>query len=944
MSVGELFRHWSYRVFSPGALLHRKYEAFRELLKADATSLERIADIEDIHYGNTKADWTRVTALCDALDVSVAEMVARLREMNPVRWMDLADYAGKVAFYMRMAVSVPEPDLKPPYVMGLDDAYLRSDAAGSKAARLAAVRRNTSLRVPDGFVVTASAFHYVIEYNGLRGQIDTLLQRVDLTDPAGMDALCEQMIRLVSQAELPPRLEADLIEAGEALAPGKELLAVRSSAVAEDGKASFAGQHDSILGVRVPDLPDAYRRVLATKYTPRAITYRIMCGLADTETPMAVLLMRRVDAVTSGVLFSLAPDPPAAIVQAARDAQLADLPPNALAPDTAPHVMGLHHVQGFGDALVSGETSAHTTWLTRGPGIRILAAPCTDNGQTASDDAVCPDPMKDAALLKRIARAGMELEGLFRAPQDVEWVLDTSGHLHIVQTRPVPGTDAPAGTVEPPTAAPPLPSASLVPDQMVADTSTAEAAPTTDATAAATVATPPMARAAHVPDATAAPLGVATPQPTLGSDVASPAHPVADTTLQHTDPLAELPELLSGGEGVAPGVACGTVVHAFSCCDLPDLPTGSVLVTNNLGPSLARLLDRLEGVVALHGSRASHFASVAREFGLPVITGIPDCFERLEPGAMVTVDATHGRVLAGHPSVAPSRRTSARALARRGLMRRLTRAMPHIAKLNLIDPASSDFAPANCRSMHDLVRFCHEMSVTEMFDLVGRDGRGLSGARKVKTDIPVVMYVLNLDDGLFPSAVGRKEISPEDFRSLPLWVLWFGLTSEPNIWNSLPPAADWEALDRLSGGIMPRDTLSLASYAVVSAQYAHVMLRFGYHFTVVDTLCGTTPRENYIQFRFKGGGASAEGREWRQHYLARILAAQGFSYTIRGDLLDARHPAADEIVIQKRLAMLGKLLARARLIDMRLRSEAEAERLADAFLGDIRRASESEAS
>lgn len=261
MAFGELFRHWTYRVFAPGALLRRKYEAFRELIQQDGRCLERIAEIEDIHYGSTHVDWTRVVAQCDALETDVMGMVARLREMNPLRWMDLADYASKVAFYARMAVSIPEPDLAPPYVLPLSEVAGRPEVAGHKASRLAEVRQRTMLPVPDGFVVTASAFHYIIEYNGLRAPLDDLLRQVDLADGNSLVDLCRTMRELVLTVELPPVLETELLEAGHALSPQRAPLAVRSSAVAEDGEASFAGQHTSVLGVAPADLPDAYRTV-----------------------------------------------------------------------------------------------------------------------------------------------------------------------------------------------------------------------------------------------------------------------------------------------------------------------------------------------------------------------------------------------------------------------------------------------------------------------------------------------------------------------------------------------------------------------------------------------------------------------------------------------------------------------------------------------------------
>ncbi|BFR47045.1 pyruvate, phosphate dikinase [Nitratidesulfovibrio sp. HK-II] len=861
MAIGELFRHWTYQVFAPGTLLRRKYNAFRELLRHDSRSLELIAELEDIHYGNEKVDWSRVIELADQLDDAVRAMLGQLMEMNPARYMGLADYCNKIAFYMRMAVSVPEPDLAPPYVIPLAEAHQHPDRAGGKAARLATVRSQTMLPVPDATVITAAAYHYFIEHNELREPIDARLRRLRLSRPDELAAISEELRAMIMEADLPPRLEEDILTAAYAMSPQRAPLAVRSSAVAEDGPVSFAGQYASVLGVEPGHAGTAWKRVVASKYQPRALSYRILHGLADAETPMAALLMPMLDAACAGVIYTRDPDPPRRLP----------------AEELAEGVTAVHAVAGTGDVLVSGDKAAQSAWLSRRPRSRILERPV--QGVPTVEQPMPTVPLLTTEDMKRLARYGRELENLFGEPQDVEWVLDTAGRIFIVQSRPVPG-----GTAH-----------GVVPERTAGASDGAQGA-----------------------DGSA-------PVPAASHDA--------------------LPVLAEGSEPVSAGVGSGTARHAAICCEIGDMPQGTVLVTTTLGPSLTRIIDRLEAVVAQTGSRACHFASVAREFGLPVVTGIADPFTAIADGSVVTVDGGTGRIHAGRPAPdkgaetsAPPRarrRAAAAARERRGGMRRLARAMQHIAKLNLTDPASSDFSPENCRSMHDLVRFAHERGVAEMFSLVGRGGRGLGGAKKLRTDVPMIMYVLNIEDGLFPTAAGKEEIGPDDFRSTPMWALWFGLSAARELWANMPPAADWNELDRISAGIFRRDAPQLASYAVISAHYAHLMMRFGYHFALVDTLCAPEDRTNYIQFRFKGGGAAAEGRELRIRVLERVLARQGFAVKTRGDLLDARHGPDAEAVIQKRLAMLGMLLAETRLLDVRIGDADEAEAMADDFLARL---------
>jgi pyruvate,water dikinase len=255
-----------------------------------------------------------------------------------------------------------------------------------------------------------------------------------------------------------------------------------------------------------------------------------------------------------------------------------------------------------------------------------------------------------------------------------------------------------------------------------------------------------------------------------------------------------------------------------------------------------------------------------------------------------------------------------------------------VAGLTLTDPSSPDFAPAKVRSLHDIVRFAHEKAVTEMFSLVGDSGRGLASARRLRSHLPLTMYVLDLGGGVFESAAADKEIRPDQIKCAPLWALWSGLAADDAPWPPGPPITDDEAFDRTSAGIFFNDSKHLASYAVISDAYAHVMLRFGYHFTVVDALCGPDDSQNYVNFRFKGGGAGFDQRSLRLSCVRRVLAHFGFTVRAAGDLLDASLSRLPEHVAQKRLAMLGCLLAATRMLDIRLASEADADAWVAGFL------------
>ncbi|MCA1986582.1 MAG: PEP/pyruvate-binding domain-containing protein, partial [Desulfovibrio sp.] len=330
----ELLKHWTYQVFAPGTLLRVRYEAFRELLALDETCLERITELEDIHYGRRAVDWTRVVHLVHELEDLGRKLVSALTTLSPAKGVTLMEYFQKIAFYLELAVDIAPPEATPPFVLPLHQQAPPAQLGG-KAANLVLARQLPDMPVPQGFVITASAFHYFLESNNLREALDAQLRTLRLDDPEGLERASAALQALVREAEIPRAILQEMDQARAALPDPTARLAVRSSAVAEDAANSFAGQYDSLLNVAPEGLPEAWRTVVMGKYSPRALTYRILTGLSDLETPMAVLVMPMVDAAYAGVCYTRDAD---------RSASLCGM-------------MALYAVPGLGENLVSGRLS-----------------------------------------------------------------------------------------------------------------------------------------------------------------------------------------------------------------------------------------------------------------------------------------------------------------------------------------------------------------------------------------------------------------------------------------------------------------------------------------------------------------------------------------------------------------------------------------------------------
>jgi pyruvate,water dikinase len=98
------------------------------------------------------------------------------------------------------------------------------------------------------------------------------------------------------------------------------------------------------------------------------------------------------------------------------------------------------------------------------------------------------------------------------------------------------------------------------------------------------------------------------------------------------------------GHPAGVGWATGRAVVVNCECELWRVAPGDVLVTRVAGPALAHILPRVVGVVTERGGSTSHFASLARERGIPMVLGAGDVTRRIPDGARVAVDGVAGIV------------------------------------------------------------------------------------------------------------------------------------------------------------------------------------------------------------------------------------------------------------------------------------------------------------
>lgn len=115
-------------------------------------------------------------------------------------------------------------------------------------------------------------------------------------------------------------------------------------------------------------------------------------------------------------------------------------------------------------------------------------------------------------------------------------------------------------------------------------------------------------------------------------------------------PVADSHEILVQGLPAVPGSASGTVRVLADVGSGGRLQDGEVLVAQMTNPDWLPTMRRAAALVTDTGGMTCHAAIVARELGVPCVVGARTATTDLTDGEMVTVDGTHGRVLAGRVS------------------------------------------------------------------------------------------------------------------------------------------------------------------------------------------------------------------------------------------------------------------------------------------------------
>jgi len=406
--------------------LSQTFQQFRRILELNNAVIEKIAGLERALAGEFVFDNIFLQRSVTEISELVREVIYTLNSLAGDRFLELYDRFEAIRANLQDLAGGGQG----PYsnFLVLPYSLLNRDLdhlAGGKNASLGEIRTSLALKTPDGFAVTARAYYLFMEENDLFAKLAQL--RSQTMPPARYN---ETLQRLFDEAVVPaPLAEAITAQVNDLLKRTEQttLLAVRSSAVGEDGERSFAGQFFSQLGVAPTMVLPAYKKVMAARFSLPVLAYlhaRTDCR----EIPMAVGVQQMISARVSGIIYSRDPGPHS------RD------------------MLSISAIAGLGAGLAAGREDADRyTVRRRYPfavvASRIISRPtdqplpegakplAAQNSGLRRGSAVLPLP-----VLRTLAEIGLLLEKAFEKPQDIEWAIDkdTPGKakIMILQSRP----------------------------------------------------------------------------------------------------------------------------------------------------------------------------------------------------------------------------------------------------------------------------------------------------------------------------------------------------------------------------------------------------------------------------------------------------------------------------------------------------------------------------
>ncbi|MFH0998727.1 MAG: PEP/pyruvate-binding domain-containing protein [Pseudomonadota bacterium] len=832
------------------AIFRTKYVNFKILLDSNSELLKILSEIEEKLRGETIFGMSFIRSQTLRALFHAGRMIRSFESLSGRPSSALSAILDQIHQSIQQEQEIQPAPKIPEYILSYDRITKETtESVGGKSGNLGEILNRVHLDIPRGFAITTTAFEKFIRSKGLVDEIRKRKMELDIIAPETIVSVSENIQQLLTQTDLPEDIEAAILNAyhqvfdpiGTLQEP--VLVALRSSAIGEDSEMSFAGQYLSVLNVPANNIIQEYKRIIASLFTARAISYRQHMGIPFEDAAMSVACLEMVPASVSGVMYSSHPfnfHENNIIIQA---------------------------VWGLGPYVVDGIITPDSYTLSKSdpPQILEMITSCKSvklvSGKEGylAEEAVEVNLQNQPCLTQEqaglLASYAIRLEAHFQCPQDIEWAIDNEGRIRILQTRPLRRNQI-----------------------------------------------------------------------------------SAEGNLTSSEPLPGYSVIIEGGSVASPGVGYGPAYHVRSEADLMAFPEGGILIASYSYPQYVLVMQKAQALVTDFGSITGHMASLAREFKVPALLNTKTATTIIENGRMITVDAYSGRIYEGKVDKLLEMRIEKKWFMQDTPVYNLLRKRADlIIPLNLIDPKSPQFIPDNCKTIHDIMRYLHEKSYGEVFQISDMASDRGSMSVRLKVPLPLDLYVIDLGNGMSEDAFQSSTVTVDKITSAPFNALLRGMLRK-DLKAMEPRPIELKGLFSVMSQQMltPQnrhaERFGDKSYAIISDKYLNFSSRVGYHYSILDTYCGQTPTKNYINFQFKGGAADDVRKNRRVRSIEKILGALGFLVESQGDRVTARFAKEHPAVIEEKLDLIGRLLLFTRQMDMLMTTEAAVNHLAECFL------------
>lgn len=406
-------------------VIQGKFSNFLKLLDHDNRIHAIIGEMEEKARGESDFDMVWVRAKVGELRHEISRLAdATIRlggESYEPLTKKLLEIFGEIDLLLpRRRVRKNEPLIITFDRLGRDGSSL----VGSKCVQLGQIRVRLGLPVPDGFAVSGSGYRQFLEANHLRDRIHQRIKTVDITRYDDLVKASQEIRAVIAQAKMPAELAGAIREAAGDLARRSDtrVFSVRSSAIGEDAHFSFAGQYATYLNVRLEDIVDRYRDVIASKFSPQALYYYLSLPQMESELPMSVGCVTMINARASGVIYTRCP--------------------------VKPHneEMIINSIFGLGELVVDGTLTPDSFRVSRRSGrimdtviahkpVRLENDPNGGTVRVEVEDSQRDQPSINESTISKLVDYALKIERLYHCPQDIEWAMDETGEIYILQAR-----------------------------------------------------------------------------------------------------------------------------------------------------------------------------------------------------------------------------------------------------------------------------------------------------------------------------------------------------------------------------------------------------------------------------------------------------------------------------------------------------------------------------